>query len=277
MSLRQRTYLTEATFNFDRDVDYIYKQSGLKKVFAAIQSKDAQRMRKVLGAFPIDEITWIARTDELRSKAGKKADKLNPGVVVTGIMKDGSHYKPREVTIQCSVNYQAYGMLKQYGYEYSALESLLGSQIVRFWNEFTPSTFKSTVYHELAHWADDTMHNKFIKNKLTRANELGGVSKMLRGKHADVRHTPMEINSQIHSIKVLRKRLGKKAFDKLTWMELFQSQSSLAGSFTNFRSGKEYLVMMKGFLKRLNRENLLGKGLRKFPTFSQMRNIHYDV
>jgi hypothetical protein len=90
-------------------------------------------------------------------------------------------------------------------------------------------------------------------------------------------HSPLEINAQIHAIKNIQRELGKKAFNKLTWRDLFIYKNSLIGNFSNFKNELEYDVMMKNFLLRLNREGILGKELRKVPGYPEMREIVRSV
>ena len=81
----------------------------------------------------------------------------------------------------------------------------------------------------------------------------------------------MEFNAQVHSLKAMRKQIGKQAFDRMSWIEMFTRKSSLASNFRGYRDEAEYEVAMKRFVKRLHREGLLGKKLKKIPSWKSMQ------
>ncbi len=260
--------LEEATFNMDKDVDFIYKKAGFDKIVKAMESGNAETMKKAFRGLK----EWYGSSSELKSRVAKKAHKINPVTIKTGMLWDGSLYDPRNKIIAISLNQGAYTILDTSGYDAeTVIRRVAGNKGKMLMKEFWASNIKGTIYHELTHWADDSLHNRHIKNTIDRAREGGQTS--LKGKFSDVNHTPFELDAQIHAIKAIRKSLGKRAFDKMDWDDLFKEKSSLQSNFRNFKDKRDYMSMMKRFIKRLNREGLLGKGLKKIPSYNKISQI----
>lgn len=273
MTLRARSYLVEATFNLDRDVDYLYEKSRFDPIAKAVASRDPMKMRRAMDRFEVGQAFYFGNSGELRSMVAKRAHKVNPVVVTTGIFRDGSYYSPPMKEIKISLNAGAFDILRQVGYMPDAASAMVGPSVFnRFMNEFSEKNQKATIYHELAHWADDTLHGSHIAKRLRRARESGDHSS-IRGKYTAVTRTPMEMNAQVHAFKVLRQQMGKREYDKLTWGKAMELNSSFMSNFRNLRDRSDYLKTMKGLLRRLHREGLMGKTLSKFPSFEEMQQL----
>jgi hypothetical protein len=83
-----------------------------------------------------------------------------------------------------------------------------------------------------------------------------------------------EVDAQIHAIKQL-KRTFKKEWDNLTLLDLFYKIPSLRNIAKSlYFLGKDvYKIWMKDLVKRMNRENLLGKFMRDFPEYHMFESI----
>ena len=273
MTLRRRGYLAEATFNLDRDVTHIYEKSGLKDVVEAVRSKDKRKMEDVFSRFLRNRnmpFFWMP-SSKLRSRVAQQASKVSPVKVEVGLFSSGSYYSPAADVVRISLNDSAVHALKAGHFIPDVVIQMLGGQAKAFWSEFSAEAIKGTIYHELAHWADDVLHGRFIAKGLKRAQEKGTGREAGFGRYAKVTHTPMEFNAQVHSLKAMRKQIGKQAFDRMSWIEMFTRKSSLASNFRGYRDEAEYEVAMKRFVKRLHREGLLGKKLKKIPSWKSMQ------
>lgn len=274
MSLRNRSYLTEATFNIKADVDRLYKMSGFGKLHGLLKKGDYAEIKKIFAGFET-QLFLDTSSRILRSKISKQAHKVNPVSIRIGVSREGSYYKPGEAAIQVSLNHHAISLLKNFGYMQQNLKQAIGDQYLRFVNEFDAEGVKATISHELSHWISDSLYSQNVAKHLKIAREMGGYYMGdYGGKFPSVRQHPMEIDAQIHGIKEVQRQIGKRAYNKMTWLELFHMKGSLLSNFKAKGNRplfkKEYESMIKRFAKRLHREGLLGNGMRKLPTHAQM-------
>ncbi|NCO32190.1 hypothetical protein GW891_05525, partial [bacterium] len=167
-----------------------------------------------------------------------------------------------------SLNYNAFGLASNSNFNKKSIEKYLDHKSERFFNEFSSKSFKATIYHELTHWIDDTLHNKFITKKIEKAKDGD-----LKGKLGSVNHANFEINSQIHAIKQIKREMSQEDFDDLTWENLFKKKSSLMSNFKNFKDEKTYNIFINNFVKRLHKEGLLPKKMNRIPSWLKMQII----
>ncbi len=263
-----KEFLIEKTFNIQLDVDYIYNKSGLSELSDMISIGDTKGVNKFLAQGK----TFLSlSSNTLKSRHTKQASKIKPVLIEVGVFDGGSFYDTKLNFIQISINKQALKHFMSLGLDVQNAEFDLRKVSNRFLKEFKPATLKGTISHELTHWIDDVLHGEFLTKRVNVARERG--IKGLAGKHNNVNHTEFEVNSQIHAVKEIKRNLGKREFDKLNWIGLIQQKSSLMANFDNFKTPDDYQIFMKKFVSRLHREQLLAKGLKKIPTFSEMRRI----
>jgi hypothetical protein len=91
-----------------------------------------------------------------------------------------------------------------------AIDYIPDHQKVFFRNEITETNIKGSIYHELSHWLNDTLHNKAVSKNMPITQDK--IDKLWSG---DVNFSDFEIDAQVHAIKQV-KRNYKKDFDKLT-------------------------------------------------------------
>ncbi len=184
-------------------------------------------------------------------------------MITVTLDKKGNFYNSALSTIQLTLNVNAINFLKQYKTIDKAIIDITPSSMNSFKNEFTQVKIKGSIYHELSHWLDDTLHNKHITNLHKKAEEMyvfGNKSKalsMLKLGDENVGSTYYEINAQIHSIKQL-KRIYKKVWDTLSFDDMLQLDGGIkavydALSYTDLKKWKKKILL------RLHREKLLGK------------------
>jgi hypothetical protein len=112
---------------------------------------------------------------------------------------------------------------------------------------------------------DDMAHNQHITNMLELAQELDKPEVVLLNK-VDVTATHYELNAIVHGVKSL-KNTYRKDWDKLTLLDIATRYGGLMTAFAQMyhKAGvKELNILQKAVIKRLHREKLLGKNMRKF-------------
>lgn len=253
-------YLNERTFNIGVDVDYIYKELFHKyikllpdydKFFNEIEKKRIS---------PTFYLFGMIQSSKLRTKDCKKAHELNP-IDIKGGVFDGNFYLPRQKAIEISLHKDVLLILRS-NRSRNSVENLIGSKdINRFFNELTPPNIKGTIYHELSHWLNDSLHNWNISRRILKADQTQNYD--ILKKHGYALFTDYELDAQVHAIKQL-KRNYKKDWDKLTWLDIINLKGSFDVIFTRLKTlnKKDQMDYFKRMSKRLNREKLLGKGLK---------------
>lgn len=260
--MRLRQYLNEKTFTISKDVKYIWERAFEKY----INSLKKNNYKKSNSANVDDAVKngmdinlLIINSSELPSKDAQEANKINPIDIFCGVYSKGNFYNPSNKKIELSLHKQVLNLIFT-GRENDIPES----QIKSFYQELQPERIKSTIAHELSHWLDDTNHNFHITNVLKIAKELSKPDYIKLNKKS-VNMTYFEIEAQIHGIKQLKMQ-NKKTWDELTLADLFFKYTALSSIAKEVYSyGKEIGdIWQKMLVKRLSRENLLGKNMRTF-------------
>lgn len=260
--------LNEKTYSLDRDVHYLYKKAKLDKFIEAIQKEDSKTTYDMLNKNIVEMgviVFYNGDSSELTNRDAKTAHKKNPINIRLGVFAQGSYYNPKDSFLQVSVNSQALQLLQTKNSSFKEVEDMIHQQVKRFRNEFTEANIKGSIYHELTHWIDDSIHNRHISRKIDRED--------LKGGRADVNHTEFEVNSQIHKIKQLKKSSRRNEFDDFSWEDLMVKLPSLMSNFKNFRSEDEYYSFTKEFLKRMDREKVRPKNLKKILSWRDMKKL----
>jgi len=276
---RLLNYLTEKTFALDKDVDFLYKNSKVDELFNYVKNKDFNGIFNFIKTKqPFNGGVTFFKTDssQLKNRNSKQAHKINPVKIRIGSYPTGSYYDIKNKIIQISIHSGALDLVLKNKGDVDNLKGFLGKQFDRFLSEFSIPAFKGTIIHELTHWIDDSLHNNHMENKFAMAAERGEFGS-IKGKHNDVNHTEFEVNSQIHAMKVIRRELGKREFDKLNWETFFKTKASFVSNFNNFRNEEEFNTFIKSFVSRLHREKLLPKGMQNIPTWGKMKYILANV
>ena len=260
ISFKKHFYLEEKTFNLKKDADWIYNKymKGFKKeiddgifpqkeiIDAAFQGKGATR--------------WEFSSGELKTKSAKLAHKINPVKIQIGVFPTPA-YSPEGTVINLSFNPYVLRILAQHGEM-----GLPDDQKKRFKAEMQKPKLIATISHELSHWVSDTLHNSHIARILDVAKELGSAEIVKLGKQ-NVNMTYFEIDAQVHGIKSLKQGMPKKQWDTKTMDDVFELYPSLYSIGESLKMhGKDVLnIWLKLLMKRLAREKLLGKNMKRFP------------
>jgi hypothetical protein len=248
--MRFKQFLQEKTFAIGQDVDFIYNKA-YKKFFNALQKGDKNPFKFLS--------TVIISSSDLKSKQSKKADKINPIKIYCEYDQTGNYYSALQNLIHLTPNVGAI----QIHLNHQQPENTL--QFDAFENELNGVKMKNTIYHELSHWLDDTLHNFHIKKNIKHAYDFKDNPKKFwkirKEGHEDINATDIEINAQIHAIKQL-KRQYRKEWNELNFKTMIRKDGSLYAIFKSL-SPKERNEWVKKLLSRMHREKLLGKNMRK--------------
>lgn len=287
----QRYLLREKTFNISKDVKYIYdkcfdplvkelyKHAGKGKsldftnmaaIDKILSGKYSSFFTKIRSA---NDVTYMTiDSDKLPSKQAKESHKLNPVEIRCGAYAYGNFYRPVEADvsakkslIQLSLHHNALGLILR-----GDMKQVDVSQLISFYQEFVPSRIKATISHEVSHWMNDTFHNFHISKLLKTARELGK-PEIIKLHKKDVNMTSFEIDAQIHGIKQLKMQ-HRKNWDVLELKDVYLMYASLRfmGGQLYRAYGKEVGdIWQKMIVKRLAREKLLGKNMKKFAKYPE--------
>jgi hypothetical protein len=246
-----KEYLEEKTFSINNDVDLIYR--------SVFQDFINNLKRGIVTKLPMVSFS----SEQLQSKDAKAAHEVNPIEINAGIDEDGSYYAPLENRVVLSFNDNVLKAIKHYGSLEELMRYIGPEQRQRLQQEINGSAIKYTIFHELSHWIDDSLHGRHLTktidtaSKIKRGHKRGRVLSRGRGGTTE---TDYEINAQIHSIK-RAKLQNKKTWDSLTFDEMLNLVPSVHVVNRNLR-GKSKDVWRKNIKRRMAREGLLGKNMR---------------
>lgn len=254
-------YLLEKTFNINQDVDYIYNKC-FKQIIKDLNSG------KCRYTYIVHEM--MITSAELPSTLSQKAHKLNPIYINTGSFSDGSYYMPLRSKMQISLNSSAIHHLKTWnGNVKQASEVLSDYYRPIFTEDVSGGTVQSSIYHELSHWLDDTLHNNFISKNMSELQKIKDPTAKqkfekkifkLKKNTANIASSKMEINAVIHGIKAAKKKY-KNVWDSISLKQLLAYVPTVQASFTHITNVNERKKWLHELLRRMARENLLGKNM----------------
>ena len=209
-----------------------------------------------------ETIFFVNNSGILSTKAAKQAHEVNPVKIELGINKQGSYYNPGKSKIVVSLNWDAMNLMLS-----GDISVVPQNKRKMFKEEFKPHRIKSAISHELSHWISDSLHNRHITNVINKAREFQDPNIIKMGK-SNVNMTHFEIDALIHGIKQLRIE-KRDIWDKLTFDGMFQLYTALGGvdASIQWNNGLDMAdEWKKTIIKRMAREKLLGKNMRKFKT-----------
>jgi hypothetical protein len=249
--------LTEATFDIDQQVDYIWDKFFKEKSEA------------ILGGKQLPTLTpeYMFSEDLPSSEIMDKANEIFPVQINIHDGNKGNQYIPQYNLITIDFNRNALEFVKKYGrLEYAAKDLEKhgrDSQAKSLMNEFGEARVKGSIHHELSHWLDDVFHNRHISNRLdkTRVLEPTARKKVMNQGQPDVALTNFERDAQVHSIKQL-KRKYEDEWDSLSFEDMVRKNPSLEYIYDSGMSAGWGSKWKKMIQRRLHRENLLGKNMR---------------
>jgi hypothetical protein len=234
--------LKEATFDLQIDVDWIYNEF-CKSTIDAILNDEWD------GHCPMSRIS----TKMLRSEDAIKAHALNPShITINGF--NGAAYYPRTNSISLGINRLALDFIKKYNRSLEDAMSVLSpSQKKSIKLDISPQTVKGTIYHELAHWVEDSNYRNVEMHLIRQQNTP-------YSKRKSDYNTPVEINAIIHQIVLLKNEFSTE-WDNLTFREMLDKDRFLS-TIEKYLKPEEYSKWCRTIATRMAREGLLGKNMR---------------
>lgn len=247
-TLLRENLLNEKLADVDADVDMLYDM---------FFREDVEQLNTTGKIIPGMFVRGKTNTSILTSPECVEAHKLNPCKFLVNTQL-GNYYSPEQELMGISVNFYALEYVKyDYDGDYKeALFSLDGEENIRFRKEFSEARIKGSIHHELAHWIDDTMHNKHIKKRLTKAQELGTTDIG----NIPVNATKMEVQGQIHNVKQLKNKYHE-VWDSLTFKDMIDLSPSLNSIFNQLKRDVK-TQWLRDIKTRMHREGLLGAKMR---------------
>lgn len=249
--LKFKQFLLEKTYRLGQDVDMIYKKYFDKVVKDIWNSKWDGKFTK-----------HTMSSSELKSADSKKAHVLNPiTILLNDRNQNGNLYNPVHKVISLLINHNALDVLKQANMDFNEAGNLVGNRKKEWMDDLSERRIKGTIYHELSHWIDDTMHNQHIEKMIKIAQEPGHRDIIKQGSKG-VNSSYYEINAQVHAIKQIKRQMSKLEYNSLTFDELVKGSSALSTMSLSNKEAGSYDQWVKDLLKRLAREKLLGKRMK---------------
>ena len=237
--------LIEKVYDIDDDVNLIYNIYFKKDI------EDIKESGFVTpDMFKKERLT----TNQLRSDLCRKANILNNCMILINapeISAPANYYSPKRNTISISINQSALDFVVV-GFKCDLNKAAAYDNSGNIKNEFSESTIKGHISHELTHWLDQTFNKNSVERTLEKRNQTKDTSNI--NKHY------IEINSQIANI-VQAKKLYIETWDDMTFADLVKIVIPLH-TITKQLQPTERAEWLKNLKKRMFREGLLGKNMR---------------
>ena len=248
--------INEAMFDIYEDVDYIW-ENGFKVVIEYYKNNPKEIYN--ICSIKKDKIVVILKSINLPSSISKEASLDNPIDIYIGFINVGNSYDVRNRRINLTLNCSAIEALGLNGLEYIHKVEKTYPTIA---SEFSKLSLRGTISHELAHWLDESYHDKNITRILKQVTK--DKNKKNFSKTYFSLATIQEIDANIHAINSMKHELGQEEWDKLTFMDILSKKPSLKHAFDKLKTldKKRYFEWKKRFFGRMAREGLIGKNVR---------------
>jgi predicted XRE-type DNA-binding protein len=269
--------LTEALLAVDKqDINKLYAPYAKPfKEFQAVWNKysDEQiknnltirrdmmlQFREIFSRYPQNAPLKVFSSSDLKSELARKAHAVNPITIYVFLTANGNYYNPLKHIIYLSLDTNIANAME------NILDSIPVNQLAMLKSETTDLRMKTTIMHEIAHWLDNSLHNFYMSKAFSRAADVADrgrngaqvITKSLYRGESDPYLSPMEVTAMVNQVAELKRRLPKKKWDQLTWVDLMHLIPSL--HFADRRLGAEF---RKRMISRMSREHLVGASLMK--------------
>ena len=282
---RFRQFLNEALINVtEDDINFIYKQISPRIELL-------EKIVKKVGTNPDKNMKVYEEMREAMRLIGAKLDiyqhnyaiitSFTSSVLKSPQCKKAHQIKPCKIYIVTSCDspfYDSAGSQIIVGPFVSELKQLMNKRLYEeptgkaylmlALANISKNSLKQVIRHELTHWLDDALHNSHIENKAIRysdsskyADEIKTLAlkkNILWNGESHPYMSNVEINAMVHHIAQLRRNLGPKKYDAITWQQLTAISPGLFS--LNKHLGAPWRKLM---FNRLSREGLIGKNFMK--------------
>ena len=192
----------------------------------------------------------------LESELAKEAHKTNMCIIKINTNRN-NFYDPNSRIIGVSVNKGAVDYTMNFGGDLKSAINYLDDEYQKreLPKEFSEERIKGSIHHELAHWIDDTMNNRHIKNLLDKPIDVR--TKMFN--KLPINANKLEIQAQIHNVKQLYNKY-ENIWDELTFKDMLTYSPPLNKVYRDLPM-KIKLDWIRNLKTRMHREGLLGKNM----------------
>lgn len=283
--------LKEKIYDINKDVDIIYNTS-YKKFIEDFKNRkiSIQKFEKLLQTFHIE-----IDGNNLKSKDCINAQKINPIIILCTLSSEinSSYYdaivKKEEYPIVIVPDIKIFRALinSNYNIDFKNINKFnLNSLDYSLTNEAhyrsTELNIKQRIAHELNHWIDDTAHGRFLMKRQLKAKDIEDnpildikakekLIKKLMSQNKDlIVLNDTEFNSIIQQIQIIKNNVNENEWNRMSLEDLFIRSGTLYSLAKNIKYtiGKNgFINWQKDIIKRLNRENILGKNMKYFIIF----------
>lgn len=256
--MRLQKFLTEALMKIDKkDVEAVYKylDPWVKEINKGINNIDKyddttslrntcdkmlKYKKQVVGFNSVHAIKNIPSSEIFKSKIAKKASIIKPIDVIIGFCdNDNSLYDPNSNAIViCLSIYELEETIDMFDDEETIDTDFLDKI-------FSKNRIKGTIAHEITHWLDDAEHDLH----LTKILSTGKKSVAYIHKYGTREATPAETQAIVHELNYLKSVWD--CWDDITFDDLIHIMG-----WDISKDAKKQII------KRMHRENLLGKKMR---------------
>ncbi len=232
---------------------------------------------------------------ELQTKDALKAHETHPVKITLELGYRVPAYVPAKHEIHLSISLSVLDLFNDHLWQKDTILDGLRGEVTIF-NEISEFKLKGTINHELSHWIRnaqtghiDKMFRK-VDDKTMAAKEAGDIrrevdieKKVLKQGKINTVATDYEMDAYIHNIMEYKRSIGLKKYNYKKLADLFieipsfrtikirfkkyktQNISNNSYSTLNIKLDwqKKWIDWQKKLIKRLDREKLLGKNMRK--------------
>lgn len=262
---QQKDTLNEAVLELNEQVDYIWDN-----YFEKVHS-DMINGRPNLESFILEKKQAFPSTHLPSSPEIDEANRLNPVYIVVHNLRDNTYFPDEQaIFLNFNVGVVEYVMERTPRGEYpDALRRAERDRNQETYHglktDVSVARVKGTIHHELSHWIRDSLHNRYIQRLFRGAEKNADMSpakykRHIHQKQPSVALTNYELDAQIHSI-IQLKREYAGIWNTLTFNKMIELNPSLNQITNDGIRGGWYQKWKKQILKRMARENLLGRSM----------------
>ena len=264
--------ITEAVFSIDDVVDYIFNKVYKDFFTAVAQYKNGNP--PILDRLELpDEIIFTTGdiAQHVNNKKFIQAHELNPLIIKIGLGKN--YYQPLRNEMSIGFTPVLYQLIRSaiiQGDTYDQMISAIRPDTLQknADSEFTGVKVKGSIAHEISHWIDDTLHARHINTMLKKSEKTLDISKanayMYRGE-VDIYLTDYEINAIIHDIVQIKRDVGQKKWDLMSFEDLLGKAVAINATYKRIKATHtkaDVSRFIKLLVSRMHREHLIGKNMK---------------
>ena len=254
-----RHYFFESTHFLKDDVEMLYDKyfksmvNNIKK--GTLNKKEGKDFKLI-----------TISSDDFKNKASIEAHNINPIKINIGVFYNGNNYLPLKSEINLSLHFEVVDVFLYNSEQKELIESEGTEDLKRYNITLSSMSIHGSIYHELSHWVNDSLHNSHLYKKIKKAKSKKDIMKHVYDDKSSPLLSKVEIDAQIHSMLILYD-LYKKEWESFTLIDIFRKFPSLIVPFQHLynnynKDKKQFYLYQKDFFKRLDRENLLGRNMK---------------